>query len=242
MFNFKKTSKIQKAMMVIVLTLIVVGIVAIALIRYISSTANTVSAPVYAQNNIIESTTTETSTTYVETTTTNTTTTTETTTTTNTTTVPKATTVTTKPVIVVKETKRTEVVVEIIPETTTTTEAETTTIVETTQPSTSETTTEPIVTEQQSSNIYLGNFRITGYVATGNPTASGCYPYVGGVAMNRQRMRDLGLSYGDKISIDGLGTYTIFDCGCKYNTIDVFCSTVAECYALTTYADAYLVK
>lgn len=52
-------------------------------------------------------------------------------------------------------------------------------------------------------------------------------------------MRDLGISYGDTITIDGLGTYVVEDCGCKYGVIDVFCDTVSECYALTSYADAY---
>lgn len=57
--------------------------------------------------------------------------------------------------------------------------------------------------------------------------------------MNKNQIRDLKISYGDTITIDGLGTYTVEDCGCKYGVIDVFCDTVSECYALTSYADAY---
>lgn len=89
---------------------------------------------------------------------------------------------------------------------------------------------------------YIGKMRITGYVATGNRTASGVYPYVGGVAMNNAQRKELGIKWGDKIYIDGLGTYVVFDCGCKRNVVDVFCNTVPECYALTSYADVYIIK
>lgn len=88
----------------------------------------------------------------------------------------------------------------------------------------------------------IGKMRITGYVATGNRTASGVYPYVGGVAMNNAQRKELGIKWGDKIYIDGLGTYVVFDCGCKRNVVDVFCNTVPECYALTSYADVYIIK
>lgn len=57
--------------------------------------------------------------------------------------------------------------------------------------------------------------------------------------MNKGQMSSLGISYGDSIYIDGLGTYTVEDCGCKWGVIDVFCDTVPDCYALTSYADAY---
>lgn len=89
-----------------------------------------------------------------------------------------------------------------------------------------------------SSMTLLGNLRITGYVATGNRTANGEIPYVGGVAINRS----YGLPYGTKIYIDGMGYFVINDTGCKTGVVDVFCNTVAECYALTSYADIYIVN
>jgi hypothetical protein len=92
--------------------------------------------------------------------------------------------------------------------------------------------TEPLEME------YLGNLYITGYVATGNPTASGPYPYVGGVAMSRS----YGLPWGTTIYIDGLGYYTLFDTGCSYGVVDVFCNTIPECYDLTSWRDVYIVK
>ena len=84
----------------------------------------------------------------------------------------------------------------------------------------------------------LGNLRITGYVATGRPTASGVMPYVGGVAMSRK----YGLPYNTKIYIEGLGYYTLNDTGCKQGVVDVFCASVSECYALTSYANVYVVE
>lgn len=90
--------------------------------------------------------------------------------------------------------------------------------------------------------VHIGEMRITGYVATGNKTASGVYPYVGGVAMNNAQRKELGIEWGDKIFIKGLGTYVVFDCGCKRNVVDVFCDTVSECYALTSHADVYIIK
>ena len=99
---------------------------------------------------------------------------------------------------------------------------------------------EPVSTEETEpvSMTYIGNLYITGYVATGNPTASGVYPYVGGVAMSRS----YGFEWGTTIYIDGLGYYTLFDTGCSYGVVDVFCDTIPECYALTSYRDVYIVK
>ena len=99
---------------------------------------------------------------------------------------------------------------------------------------------EPVAVEETEpvSMTYLGNLYITGYVATGNPTASGPYPYVGGVAMSRS----YGLEWGTTIYIDGLGYYTLFDTGCSYGVVDVFCNTIPECYDLTSWRDVYIVK
>lgn len=130
--------------------------------------------------------------------------------------------------------------------TVTTTTATTTTDVSTTSEEVvteeSTTTVEEFVTEVEN-EVYLGNFRITGYVATGCKTASGTWPAAGRtIAMNKSQMNSLGLEYGDQIYVDGLGTYTLEDCGCKSGRIDVFCNSVKECYALPSYLDAYLVN
>ena len=90
--------------------------------------------------------------------------------------------------------------------------------------------------EETSDRVYLGNMRITGYVATGNATASGEMPYVGGVALSAS----YGIPYGTHIYIDGFGEYVVNDTGCAYGVVDVFCNTIDECYALTSYADVYL--
>ena len=99
---------------------------------------------------------------------------------------------------------------------------------------------EPVAVEETEpvSMTYLGSLKITGYVATGNPTASGVYPYVGGVAMSRS----YGLSWGTTIYIDGLGYYTLFDTGCSYGVVDVFCDSIQECYDLTSWRDVYVVN
>lgn len=101
---------------------------------------------------------------------------------------------------------------------------------------------DPVVEEETEPDFenmtYLGNLRITGYVATGNPTATGVYPYVGGIAMNRA----YGIPYGTTIYIDGLGYFELFDTGCAYGVVDVFRNTEPECYALIPYADVYIVN
>lgn len=141
--------------------------------------------------------------------------------------------------------------------TTTTTTATTTTTTQTTTTQTTTTTapiiTEPIIIEEQaiieepviieeptssSDKTYLGSMRITGYVGTGNPTASGEMPYVGGVALSTA----YNIPYGSRIYIDGLGEYVVNDTGCAYGVVDVFCNSVDECYALTSYADVYLLN
>ena len=99
---------------------------------------------------------------------------------------------------------------------------------------------EPVAIEETepASMTYIGNLYITGYVATGNPTASGPYPYVGGVAMSRS----YGFEWGTTIYINGLGYYTLFDTGCSYGVVDVFCNTIPECYDLTSWRDVYVVN
>ena len=131
---------------------------------------------------------------------------------------------------------------------TTTTTTTTTTTIQTTAPIITEPIiTEPIIIEEpviieeptsSSDRTYLGSMRITGYVGTGNPTASGEMPYVGGVALSTA----YNIPYGSRIYIDGLGEYVVNDTGCAYGVVDVFCNSVDECYALTSYADVYLLN
>ena len=124
---------------------------------------------------------------------------------------------------------------------TTTTTTTTTTITTTTTTILTEpvfTTTVQPVASTSDDRTYLGNMRITGYVATGSPTASGEMPYVGGVALSTA----YNIPYGSRIYIDGLGEYVVNDTGCAYGVVDVFCNSVDECYALTSYADVYLLN
>jgi 3D (Asp-Asp-Asp) domain-containing protein len=105
-----------------------------------------------------------------------------------------------------------------------------------------ETTSETSM-ENTEAETYLGYFRITGYVATGCKTASGTWPEAGRtIAMNATQRKNLGISFGDKIRIEGLGEYIVEDSGCKSGVIDVFCNSVSACYALTSHADVYLIK
>ena len=154
----------------------------------------------------------------------------------------------------VAEAPSTEPMVTTTTTTTTTTQTTTTTSTTTTSTTTTTTTTttapiitepiiieEPIIVEEPTSSsdrTYLGSMRITGYVGTGNPTASGEMPYVGGVALSTA----YNIPYGSRIYIDGLGEYVVNDTGCAYGVVDVFCNSVDECYALTSYADVYLLN
>jgi hypothetical protein len=124
-----------------------------------------------------------------------------------------------------------------------TTTVATTTYVETTTEYVEETELE-VVEEESANEVYLGNFRITGYIADpGAKTASGTIPCsTRTIAMNKTQFENLGLSYGDKIRVEGIGTFILEDCGCKSGRIDIFRDSEAACYALTPYADAYLVK
>lgn len=98
-----------------------------------------------------------------------------------------------------------------------------------------ETETTTVVTETVPDYVLLGVFDTSGYVATGNPTASGVMPQINHtVAMNRTQMKELGIDYGTILYIENMGTFVVEDCGCPYNTIDIFCETVQECYDITS--------
>ena len=93
----------------------------------------------------------------------------------------------------------------------------------------------------------IGRFKITGYTAEegfvyGATTASGiigCKPGI--CAMNNTRRKELGIKYGDKIYVEGLGIFTVADCGCNYNVVDIWVYTNQEAASLTGYRDVYYV-
>ena len=119
-------------------------------------------------------------------------------------------------------------------------------------------TTEPVTTIQDSeisdplpatttnNKQFIGYMKVTGYTAeegfyAGKLTASG-HPCEDGIcAMNNTRRKELGIKYGDQIYIEGLGTYTVYDCGCSYNTIDIWLRTNREAYAITGHYNIYRV-
>lgn len=90
----------------------------------------------------------------------------------------------------------------------------------------------------------LGNFRITGY-CNDPMTASGKVPTVNHtIAMNNKQRKELGLEYGQQLYVTGdsiEGVFTLEDCGCGWNVVDVYCTNEAECCKITSYADVYIV-
>ena len=131
----------------------------------------------------------------------------------------------------------TEVATKVVAENATTeTEAE---------PEETETETETLTAEETEAvaeptekNGYIGTFWITGYTAEegfheGSGTASGYGVRPGYCAMNADQRRSLGISYGDQIYVEGLGTYTVMDCGCGWGVVDIWVYTNAEAYSIT---------
>lgn len=94
---------------------------------------------------------------------------------------------------------------------------------------------------------YIGTFYITAYTAEegfpeGSETASGYGVRSGYCAMNLSQMRTLGISYGDKIRIEGSkvnGTYTVMDCGCDWGVVDIWVYSDAEAYSITGNGEVY---
>ena len=110
---------------------------------------------------------------------------------------------------------------------------------------TTESTTESVTAENEKESGYIGTFYITGYTAEegfpeGSATASGYGVRPGYCAMNSSQMRSLGIRYGDQIYVEGLGTYTVMDCGCDWGVVDIWVYTNAEAYAITGYREVYL--
>lgn len=85
---------------------------------------------------------------------------------------------------------------------------------------------------------YIGTMYVTGYTAEegfpeGSATASGYGVRPGYCAMNDSQRQALGIRYGDRIYVEGLGTYTVMDCGCGWGVVDIWVYTDAEAYAIT---------
>ena len=84
---------------------------------------------------------------------------------------------------------------------------------------------------------YIGNYWITGYVATGANCADGSVPRSGWTAACNS------LPFGTVVYIKGLGTRVITDRGGMANdVIDVFCDSVSDCYAITGSYKVFIVK
>ena len=135
----------------------------------------------------------------------------------------------------VEETTKTEKTPE---KTTKVTKSERKTEPETSPPKTTE------AEEAAASGGRIGRFKITGYTAEegfsyGATTASGVGCKPGICAMNNTRRKELGLKYGDQIYVEGLGTFTVADCGCNYNVVDIWVYTNEEAASLTGYRDVY---
>lgn len=105
-------------------------------------------------------------------------------------------------------------------------------------------TNDKVVVKTQSGSNYLGNFKITGYYAgeggVGQVSASGMkMSAFQTCAMNNTRRKELGIKYGDYITVSGIGSLRVVDCGCSYNTIDVYVNSKKEAYSITSYRDVY---
>ena len=105
--------------------------------------------------------------------------------------------------------------------------------------------TEANTTEESTETLPFGEFYITGYTPTcehccgksDGITASGVEATVGEtVAMHRIDMSILGIEYGDRIYIEGIGERVVEDTGCRQGVIDVACESHEDCYKVTGYA------
>lgn len=91
----------------------------------------------------------------------------------------------------------------------------------------------------------FGEFYITGYTPTcehccgksDGIASSGVEVVVGRtVAMHLNDMEFLGIEYGDRIYIEGIGERVVEDTGCRQGVIDVACASHEDCYKVTRYA------
>lgn len=84
---------------------------------------------------------------------------------------------------------------------------------------------------------YLGSFKCTGYVATGNTCANGNYPTSGYTIASNS------LPMGTRVYIEGIGERVVEDTGgMDVGTLDIFCNSVDECYALTGNYEVYVIE
>ena len=84
---------------------------------------------------------------------------------------------------------------------------------------------------------YLGSFKCTGYVATGNTCANGNYPTSGYTIASNS------LPMGTRVYIEGIGERVVEDTGgMANNVIDVFVDSKSEAYALTGDYEVYVIE
>lgn len=87
--------------------------------------------------------------------------------------------------------------------------------------------------------VYMGNYELTAYIATGNPCADGQYPQVGfTVASNDPNL------WHKWIRIEGYGEYYVHDTGgMASNVIDIFVSSYDEAIQFgRRSADVYVIE
>lgn len=96
----------------------------------------------------------------------------------------------------------------------------------------------------ESNRSFIGKMYVTAYTAEegfpeGSATASGYGVRSGYCALNNSQRQALGIRYGDRIYVEGLGTYTVMDCGCNWGVVDIWVYSNAEAYSLTGYYNVY---
>lgn len=95
----------------------------------------------------------------------------------------------------------------------------------------------PESTSSAPSDGYLGTYRCTGYVATGNACASGVMPESGVTIASNS------LPMGTRVYIEGIGERVVQDTGGMGNgVIDVFVDSTSEAYALTGDYEVYVIE
>lgn len=95
----------------------------------------------------------------------------------------------------------------------------------------------PEPTSSAPSDGYLGTYRCTGYVATGNACASGVMPESGVTIASNS------LPMGTRVYIEGIGERVVQDTGgMSSNVIDVFVDSTSEAYALTGDYEVYVIE
>lgn len=95
----------------------------------------------------------------------------------------------------------------------------------------------PEPTSSAPSDGYLGTYRCTGYVATGNACASGVMPESGVTIASNS------LPMGTRVYIEGIGERVVQDTGgMSSNVIDIFVDSASEAYALTGDYEVYIIE